>query len=121
MKSWLPILIMMNNYFHDVATALLVTSAFLMYGVVKIARRYPDEKYKVFFKDIFVYLSKFALGALIWVILGGIPRTIFFKRYEWWDAAEKGIIPALLVKHVLIFTLLALGVIVWFKLRKEIN
>lgn len=121
MNNWLPILIMVNNYFHDVATALLVTSAFLMFGVAKIARHYLEEKHKVFFREVFSYLSKFALGALIWIILGGIPRTIFFKRYEWWDAAGKGIVTALIVKHVLIFLLVVLGVFLWVKLRREIT
>lgn len=122
MNQWLPVLIMMNNYFHDVATALLAASAVLMLVILRVTAKMKTENESVeLVVSIYRKVTKLALVSVIWIILGGIPRTIFFKRYEWWDAAGKGIIPALLVKHALMFMLVGVGIILWLRVKKEIS
>ena len=117
MNEILPVIIMMNNYFHDVATALLAVSAFTFLGLRKMITK--DNK-EVYIK-LFHYLTKLALVSLVWIILGGIPRVIFFKKYEWWDAASKGIIPALIVKHIVMFFLVGCGIYLWLGIRKSVK
>lgn len=115
--DWTSIAIIINNYFHDLATALLLTSAVILWvlgrqaerGVVAerraLARAYPT-------------LVKFAWGALAWIIVGGVPRTIFFTRYEWDPAVLKGIVPALIVKHCLMVTAIVVGALMWRRMAK---
>lgn len=118
----LAIVIMINNYLHDLAAALLVASAVLMVIILKVAVRYESGQKNVeLVVAIYQKVTRIALFSLGWIILGGIPRTIFFKRYEWWDAAGKGIVPVLLVKHALMFSLVGLGLILWLKVKKEIS
>lgn len=122
MSQWLPVIIMMNNYFHDVATAFLVASALVMFFILRaISNENLDQSKIDFIKKIYHTVTRVAVFSLIWVLLGGIPRTIFFKRYEWWDAAGKGIIPALLVKHLLMFVLVLAGFVLWSQVRRKIN
>jgi hypothetical protein len=113
---------MINNYLHDLATALLAASGAVMLVVLRIAARIKKGDGEVeLVVNIYQKVTKIALVSVSWIILGGIPRTIFFKRYEWWDAAGKGIIPALLIKHLIMFSLVGAGVILWLKVRKEIT
>lgn len=122
MDQWLPVIIMMNNYFHDVATALLAASALVMFFILRaISGENLDQSKIDFIKKIYHTITRVAVFSLIWVLVGGIPRTIFFKRYEWWDAAGKGIIPALLVKHLLMFALVLAGFFLWSQVRRKIN
>lgn len=122
MNDWLPVIIMVNNYFHDVATALLAASALTM---LFILRAVSKEKLSLSQLDlvqkIYQPTTRLAVFSLVWVLIGGIPRTVFFKRFEWWDAAGKGIIPALIVKHFLMFCLVLAGFALWAQVKKKIE
>jgi len=115
------IALMMNNYFHDVATALLGASAF---ALVVLLRRYeagprgPDAAR--YFLEIAERMAKLARFSLAWIVLGGIPRTIWYGEFEWANAAGRGQVAALVVKHVLAFGFVAAGVAFWIRLRRRV-
>lgn len=111
--------LMMNNYFHDVATALLAASAFALWALAKLQDERPDEAKPEFFLAAYRRMAAFAKFSLVWIILGGVPRTIYYMDFEWANAAGRGQIPALIVKHVLMFLLVALGAWGWHGLRKR--
>jgi hypothetical protein len=121
MNQAFAVALMMNNYFHDVATALLIATAAVMFIMVHELERDPTPGAADFVARAYRSMSRLALGALVWIVIGGIPRTIFFSRFEWWDAAGKGIIPALVVKHVLIFTLVVIGAVWWRRLSARVS
>jgi hypothetical protein len=113
----LGILIIMNNYFHDVATALLFTAGFVMLSADQLLSAHNNPGASEYFLALYHKFTGFARFALIWILVGGIPRTIFYEKYEWNPALGKGIIPALIVKHILMFTLVGFGVYFWRKLK----
>lgn len=121
MLEMLGILIVINNYFHDVATAVLLSSAVVMFVIARYVGDNPGEELKKFFISAYRTISKFAIFALVWIILGGIPRTIFFKRIEWPTAVGKGLVMALILKHVLMFSTVAVGVVFWLRLRFKVR
>jgi len=108
------VLIILNNYFHDVATAVLLSSAVVLLVIARtageeaLARAYPA-------------LTRFARGALAWIVVGGIPRTIFFTRYEWDPAVVKGIVPALVVKHTLMAAAVVAGSVMWVRIGRRVR
>jgi hypothetical protein len=108
----LAIVVIINNYLHDMATGILVGSAFLLWVLIRQSRRQGPEGL-VALARAYPTLRTFAIGALVWIVLGGIPRVIFFSRYEWDPAVVNGIVPALVVKHVLLFAAVAAGAIMW--------
>lgn len=110
------VLIIMNNYFHDVATAVLLGSAIIMWTLGKQAERVPGDLEAL--ARFYPTLTKFAWGAIAWIIVGGIPRTIFFTRYEWDPAVVKGIVPALIAKHTLMLVAVVLGCVMWRRVRR---
>lgn len=120
MNESFAILLMMNNYFHDVATALLVASAVVMWALMKRLPVDPAVEAIQYFVKVYHLITRFALFSLAWIIVGGIPRTIFYKDFEWSHMAGQGQVPALVVKHVLAFALVFAGVALWSRAKKRV-
>jgi hypothetical protein len=116
------IALMMNNYFHDVATALLASSAFALWILLRryeAGGRGPDAAR--YFLEIQRSMSKLARFSLAWIVLGGIPRTIWYAEFEWANAAGRGQVAALVVKHVVAAVLVVFGVAFWKRLRSRVR
>jgi len=116
----LGVAIMMNNYFHDMATGLLVGSGFALHAIIRIQATMNTNESKLFFLKTNRHMIKLFKFALWWVILGGVPRTIFYTSFEWANAADKLQIPALAVKHVMMFAAVVWGVVAWRNMQKKV-
>lgn len=121
MSQGLGILIMMNNYLHDVATALLLASGVAMLVIAKKFDESSTPETADYFLKIYRSISRLAVFSLIWIIIGGIPRTIFYKEFEWANAAGKGQVAALIVKHIIAFAAVGSGAVVWMKIHRKIE
>ena len=64
------------------------------------------------------WLARFSLA---WIVLGGIPRTIFYREFEWANAAGRAQVLALVVKHVVAFAFVAAGAVLWARLRRRVS
>jgi len=114
--SWTA-LIIMNNYLHDVATATLLSSAVILWVLGRQAEKGSPELRQALAKAM-PTLTKIAIGALIWIILGGIPRVIFFNTFEFIPAKDNGIIVDLAIKHVFLFAAVGAGAIMWLRMGR---
>jgi hypothetical protein len=119
-SPWLGVAVMMNNYFHDVATAMLAASAFCLYAVHRVEASLGTPDAALFFLKTHRLMVKFFRFAFWWIILGGVPRTIFYVSFEWNHFADKQQVPALMVKHVLMVVLVVWGVAAWKKLKAKV-
>jgi hypothetical protein len=117
----LGVAIMMNNYFHDMATGLLVGSGFALHAIIRIQATMNTPEATLFFLKTNRKMVKLFKFALWWVILGGIPRTIFYTSFEWANAADKLQIPALAVKHIMMFAVVVWGVVAWRRMQKKVE
>lgn len=122
MSSELGIFIMMNNYLHDVATAFLVTGAVTL---LAITRKYdaaePSPASARFFLAVYGVLVKLVRFSLAWIIIGGIPRVIYYQEFEWANAAGKNQVPALIGKHMLAFFLVGCGLVLWKQMQGKVR
>ncbi len=112
------VILMMNNYFHDVATALLLASGIAIWVIYKKFDDSDEPEVRAYFLRLYDSLTFLAKLSLIWIILGGIPRTYFYTEFEWSHYAGKIQIPALIVKHILAFVFVCVGTHLWIKIRK---
>ena len=117
----LGVAIMMNNYFHDMATGLLVGSGFALHAIIRIQASMNTLESTLFFLKTNRQMVKLFKFALWWVVLGGIPRTIFYTSFEWANAADKLQIPALAVKHVMMFAAVVWGIVAWRRMQKKVE
>jgi hypothetical protein len=116
----LGVAIMMNNYFHDMATGLLVGSGFALHAILRIQGSMNNPESTLFFLKTNQHMVKLFKFALWWVVLGGVPRTIFYTSFEWANAADKLQIPALAVKHVMMFAVVVWGIVAWRRMQKKV-
>ena len=64
------------------------------------------------------------LFALAWTLVAGMFRGLTYQRYEYWEAARyaqadvPGLVPALVLKHLVLVALVALGVVALVRLRR---
>ena len=121
MSPMLGIIIMMNNYFHDVATALLLASGVVMWVIMKNYENGASPDTGRYFLRLYKGVTVLAKFSLLWIILGGIPRTIFYTEFEWANAAGKGQVTALVIKHILAFLFVGVGAHVWFKIERKVK
>lgn len=117
----IPILIIMNNYFHDLAASFFLSSAIVIIIFVKSVEKDGRSEVIDFLNNNYKQFVTIMRFAAIWIIFGGIVRAIFFMKYEWLPAGGKGLIPAIIVKHILIFILIGLGILMWKNLFKRID
>ncbi|MBS3973312.1 MAG: hypothetical protein KGZ89_00355 [Actinobacteria bacterium] len=113
------IIIIINNYLHDVATAVLIATATVLWALDRAVSK--DSVDLKVLEAAYPRLKVIAWAAVAWIVVGGIPRTIFFTRFEWDPAVVKGIVPALIVKHVLMTAGIVIGGIWWLRIGKRLS
>jgi hypothetical protein len=117
----LGVAIMMNNYFHDMATGLLVGSGVALHAIIRIQKGMNTPESTLFFLKTNRKMVKLFKFALWWVVLGGVPRTIFYTSFEWANAADKLQVPALMVKHVMMAAAVIWGVTAWRRMQRKVR
>jgi hypothetical protein len=115
------ILLMLNNYVHDVATGLLLISAFWVAWSARELGDAPSAETLAYFRRTYRRSLRFVVGSIAGIVLTGVPRTVYFMELEWHPAMGKGLIPVLVAKHVLIFTMLGVGFYAWVHLRRRLR
>ena len=73
-----------------------------------------------YFLELHRAMARLARFSLAWIVLGGIPRTIWYGEFEWANAAGRGQVAALVVKHVVAFAFVAGGAVLWARLRRRV-
>ncbi len=111
------IVLMIANYFHDLAVALLVANVFAIWFVGRHFDQHPQRD--VIVRTFFTRMSRITYGALAYVIAGGALRAYFFMEFEWNPAVGRGQVAALVVKHVLLVTLTVFGLVVQSRYRRR--
>ena len=107
------LLVMLNNYFHDLAVAFLFASTLMAHVVLRYWPGRPSQ-------DVAQVLTRVAWGSLVWVLLGGIVRVIFYKEYEWLPKAGTAQVPALMAKHVVLVVLTVWGLLGVVRLNRRL-
>ena len=111
----MAVLVMLNNYMHDLATAVFGVSALTAYFLLqsRSAREAPAA-----IRPVIQSLVKVGTIALVWTLAGGVVRALAYKRYEWMEAVGKAQVPALILKHVILVSFVVLGVVVLLRVRR---
>jgi hypothetical protein len=108
---------MLNNYFHDLATAVFAVSTISSYFLFKRL----ESKVIETVRPVINTLTRLAYGALIWIIVGGVFRALAYRRFEWMGAAGEGQIPVLIVKHVILVSFTGLGLYLLVSVRRKLK
>lgn len=115
------ILVMLNNYFHDFATALVVVCTYGMLLMVRYAEKNGGEDSKRMVLALYPKMMHLTGGSVVFVFMAGIVRAFTYKEFEWHDAAATGQVPALIIKHIILFILFAYGIYLWVAVHKKVK
>jgi len=113
----MSLIIVFNNYFHDLATGVFFGCAVALWAVSRSLRADPARAAAL--APIYIALTRALWISVAWILIGGVPRTIFFPSYEFIPALGKDIIPALVIKHVFMFAAVGTGIAAWVSARRE--
>ena len=105
------LVVMLNNYFHDLAVAFVFAASLMAHLVLRYWEGKPPPK-------LVQTLTRVAWGALAWVIVAGAIRSYFFREYEWFPKAGTAQQPVLMVKHVLLVALTIWGLVGVVRLQR---
>jgi hypothetical protein len=111
----MALLVMLNNYFHDLATAVFAVSAAAAY---LMHRALQGEEAFGRVREVVASVIKLAYAALGWVIAAGVIRSLAYEKYEWSEAAGKDQVSVLVVKHIILVAFVAAGVVALVRARK---
>lgn len=111
------ILLMISNYFHDLAVAILASNILAVYYLGKFLDRNPSGPDMT--KEVFMKLSRITWMALAYIIVGGALRAYFFKDFEWNPAVGRGQVAALIIKHIILASITVFGIIIFLKYRRK--
>lgn len=109
------------NYSHDIATAFLAVSGAMMLFLSRLHTASAGRESDLFFVRTYEMLRKSARYSLEWILLAGVPRVIFYMRFEWSPLAGNLQVLAIIIKHVVMFLLVGTGLYYWFRLSKKVK
>ena len=106
---------MLNNYLHDLATAVFAVSALAAWLLCRspAARAAPEA-----LGAVIDGLVRVGIVSLVWTLAGGVVRALAFRRYEWMEAAGRAQVPALVVKHIILVAFVIAGVVALARVRR---
>lgn len=108
---------MLNNFLHDFAVALLLAALFVIWLVGRPKLGLADAALRA----VYARLAKLTYACWAVILIGGAIRTAGYREYEWSEAAGRGQVTALLVKHILLGALVLIGVFGQWRLRRRLK
>ncbi len=117
----MALLVMFNNFFHDLMAALWMCGAILTWLLYREVRAAGTEEVERFFRSLAPRLLRLNSISLLFVVLFGIVRSATYYSYEYQFAAGRGQVIALIVKHILLFAAVGVGLLFHMKVRREIS
>ena len=113
-------LIVLNNYFHDLAVSLVFVTAVAMFLLARYAGERTAE-FKGLSLFVVLRLSAVFWGSVLYVMAGGVSRVWNMTEFEWADAVRNGQTLALTAKYVMLAVLFACGICLWIMARGKVS
>lgn len=117
----LAVLVMLNNYFHDFATALVVVCTYGMLFMVRYAKKKGGQDSRQMVLALYPKMVHLTGGSVVFVFIAGIVRAFTYKEFEWNNAVESGQVLALTIKHIILFILFAYGIYLWLIVHRKVK
>ena len=105
----------MSNYFHDVATAMLLACGVVLRVLAENREGAADSVLKKYADDMHRSVNRLAWFSVLWIIAGGVLRVATFRSFEWLNAVQKHLETALLVKYGIATFMMIAGAVLWLK------
>lgn len=115
------ILVMMNNYFHDLAAGIVFVCGVTMFAMVDRAGKMGSREAKDIVLGVYPVLVHIIGGAIIFMLFAGVIRTFTYKEFEWANAVGNAQVPAIIVKHIVLGGIFFYGIAQWMKAHRKVK
>ena len=112
---------MINNYCHDVATAMLAASGVTMWVIVRRLENTESPEVLSLLFSLYRSISRIVTFSLIWIAAGAIPRILTFSTFEFGNALAVNRVPGLMAGHIFSFVMTMGGAYLWIFLIKKMK
>jgi hypothetical protein len=115
------VFVMMNNYFHDVATAMLAACALTMrLFMARFGRESGSDAFGLL-RRLHLSIGRIVRFSFGWVIVSGAIRIGTFGSFEWPNAVQKGQTYGLLAKYALALFMIVFGAFLWGRVSRKMK
>lgn len=111
----MAILVMLNNYMHDLATAVFAVCAVTAWLLHRSGamREAPEAV-----RPIAAGVVRVGVVALVWTLAAGVLRGLTYYEYEYVVAWGRAQVPVLILKHLILVSLVSVGAFVLYRVRR---
>jgi hypothetical protein len=114
-------LLQINNYCHDVATASLAASGVTMWVIMRQLENTGSPEVLSLLFSLYRSISKIVTVSLIWIAAGAIPRILTFSTFEFADALADNHLSGLMAGHIFSFAMTLAGAYLWISLIRKMK
>ncbi|PLX88715.1 MAG: hypothetical protein C0618_03665 [Desulfuromonas sp.] len=117
----IDILIVLNNFIHDLSAAAWFCGTLTMLFIAAEAKRSGSSGMRDFVQRLFARIKLLTHSSLAIVLLGGIVRAFAYQQYEWMPALGRGQVTLLIIKHVLLTVIVIAGIYLQIRLSRKVR
>ena len=118
----LGVLIILNNFFHDLAAAMWFCGTIVLYYIMERSKDLSKaEDIDRYIGSLFRSMRKVTNISLGFVCAGGIVRAINYMEYEWIPALGREQITLLVIKHALLVFIVIAGILLQLRLSQNMQ
>lgn len=121
MSRGFAVFILMSNYFHDVATAMLISTWAAMWIIMRTYEQMKSPALKPLLVQLFESMTRIFWVSIAWIVLGFVPRISTIHQFEWANALKNEIVPGLVAKYVIALIMLSAGLFLWIALIRKLK
>ncbi len=121
MTPFFSVLLTINNYCHDVATAMLMASGITMWAIMRRLKNTDNAEVLSLLLSLYRSISRVVTFSLAWIAAGAVPRILTFSTFEFAHALADNRVPRLMTKHVVSFLMTVGGAFLWIFLIRKIK
>ena len=103
------------------ATALLFVSGASMWILMRGLPSLSGKAAGLYFASASRGISKLAKYSLLWILIAGVPRAVFYRQYEWYGSASGLMVFAIVIKHILMFLIVGTGIYYWTRVNRRVR
>lgn len=115
MSEPFAVFLLMNNYFHDVATAMLLACGIVMWALLKAGSSVSENGASAYASAMLRSVTRLVRFSVAWIVASGVIRIATIESFEWKNFTDKGLEAGLIAKYVIAVVMMAVGASVLYK------
>ena len=115
----MAVLILLNNFMHDFSAAGWIFCTVILWSMLRY--KIPAGETAAVISRMLKTILLLMRLSLTGIVLFGIIRALAYRKYEWSTAAGESQVVLLIIKHIILALVFAVGLRFYLKARKIVT